>query len=355
MFYYNETKQYATQLEAAAFCPDCNFYYHDITFSNTNWTIEPPVSLSELYKQRAQQIRDENQYIILCYSGGYDSSNILHTFYKNNIHIDEILVVGAFSQDHQFGSDANHNGEIYENVIPTLNTLNLKYTKITFFDYTKLFTDISQLPTIAQYGNEWPLYLGAWRSVHHLFWRDLKKFIGRNNNKQTAYIMGSDKINVHFIENKPCVRILDLTVNDYGGAYTDENFKRINFYTSPDPISIEIMKKQAHTVLNIIKSNDNNIPVVIKNEAGFSRVELDHLKVGVQEVNLNMVLYPDSLYPKYMSRKSKVSQLSVRDTYLLHKKDSEIYKMYSEGLKVIERYIALDQKPKFWTKPYWLS
>ena len=50
------------------------------------------ISLDELYKQRALQIRDQYDYLILNYSGGSDSHNILMTFLKNNIKLDEIYV-----------------------------------------------------------------------------------------------------------------------------------------------------------------------------------------------------------------------------------------------------------------------
>ena len=48
------------------------------------------VPLSELYKQRALQLRDKYDYLILAYSGGADSDNVLKTFTKNNIKLDEV-------------------------------------------------------------------------------------------------------------------------------------------------------------------------------------------------------------------------------------------------------------------------
>ena len=46
--------------------------------------------LVDLYRQRAQQLRDSYDYLILAYSGGADSDNILKTFQKNKIHLDEV-------------------------------------------------------------------------------------------------------------------------------------------------------------------------------------------------------------------------------------------------------------------------
>ena len=46
------------------------------------------ISLGELYRQRAQQIRDTYDYVILSYSGGSDSDTILKAFVDNNILLD---------------------------------------------------------------------------------------------------------------------------------------------------------------------------------------------------------------------------------------------------------------------------
>lgn len=55
--------------------------------------------LDTLYKERAQQLRDKYDYLILNYSGGPDSHNILMTFINNNIHLDEVYVKYSSSVD----------------------------------------------------------------------------------------------------------------------------------------------------------------------------------------------------------------------------------------------------------------
>lgn len=65
-----------------------SFHYHDEFYNSLQWHTEPSESLDELYKRRAQQIRDKYDYIILSFSGGSDSYNVLDVFLKNGIHID---------------------------------------------------------------------------------------------------------------------------------------------------------------------------------------------------------------------------------------------------------------------------
>jgi hypothetical protein len=67
-------------------CP--TWHFNESTFKSIDWSIEPKESLSELYKKRAQQIREKYDYIVLWYSGGADSHNVLMSFVKNNIFID---------------------------------------------------------------------------------------------------------------------------------------------------------------------------------------------------------------------------------------------------------------------------
>lgn len=49
-------------------------------------------SLQELYKNRAQQLRDKYDYLILYFSGGADSYNVLRSFLDNGIKLDEVCV-----------------------------------------------------------------------------------------------------------------------------------------------------------------------------------------------------------------------------------------------------------------------
>ena len=67
------------------------FYYNDHVFQAIDWTVPVQVSLDELYKLRAKQLRDQYKYLVLLFSGGADSSQILNTFLKHNIFIDEII------------------------------------------------------------------------------------------------------------------------------------------------------------------------------------------------------------------------------------------------------------------------
>lgn len=71
---------------------DVRWNFNDSVYSKFDWTIPIEVPLPELYRLRAQQLRDQYDHLMLYYSGGADSTNILHAFIDNNIFIDEIVM-----------------------------------------------------------------------------------------------------------------------------------------------------------------------------------------------------------------------------------------------------------------------
>jgi len=68
------------------------FHFHDLLWKNFDRSLLGKIPLKTLYKDRAQQLRDKYDYLILYYSGGADSHNVLRSFVDNNIKLDEICV-----------------------------------------------------------------------------------------------------------------------------------------------------------------------------------------------------------------------------------------------------------------------
>jgi hypothetical protein len=69
--------------------PEWNF--NKEAFEKFPWHAEPATNLKELYRMRAQQIRDKYDYIRLEVSGGGDSSTVAYSFINNKIHLDEVV------------------------------------------------------------------------------------------------------------------------------------------------------------------------------------------------------------------------------------------------------------------------
>jgi hypothetical protein len=341
IFYYDEQNNiYLTHLDAVSSRKQCRFYYYDDILSKVPWKIEPTETLETLYKLRAQEIRDTYDYVIVCFSGGADSLNVLETFYYNNIHIDEIVMVGAFSQDNFFGDDSNHNAEIYQSAYPTLASLHLPKTKITTIDYSLLFDNPNNFSLIRNYGNEWIKHIGFRKSPHHLFWRDFKYFVGADNNKKTCYILGTDKID-YFRGTKAHINISDMSITEYGNLYSNENFDRVNFYTSYEDTALNIIRKQAHIVHSFDKIHNIR-----------SRVTMENFKRHVVE----KLVYNHKNPIRYVSKKSTSSYISVRDTFMLSAQNTPMHDMFLEGLNTLNKISPINQKDRIYmTKPYFIE
>jgi len=67
-------------------------FFDDIFANATKSFNKHEVPLKELYRIRAQQLRDSYDYLILNYSGGSDSHNILMTFLEYDIKLDHVYI-----------------------------------------------------------------------------------------------------------------------------------------------------------------------------------------------------------------------------------------------------------------------
>jgi hypothetical protein len=332
IFYYTNSKKiFSSKIDAIKHNKKTGerlfYYYYDHVYSKLNWSIEPPESLNFYYKEQAQRIRDLYDYVILMYSGGYDSTNILETFHFNNIKLDKIVCVGAFSQDSVSGVDENHNGELYHNCFPYVTELGL--TSITqICDYTKHFDDFKNF-SIYEYGKDWVGNVGAWFSPHMWFWRDLERYVVPTNldNKKVAIIWGRDKPVLCNENGRIGFKFTDAGSYSYGetGFQRYPNIDRINFYWDPNyPL---IIQKQYHTL--------KKLPFLPNNMDGII-------------YNLKKPLI-------YKSPKSGTPIFSLRDKYLLNHKNSEVFDFYKMGVREMLKDMEVSDIKRVKSRQYYAS
>lgn len=125
---------------------EIEWIFNDDIYKNIDWTVTILDSLENLYRKRAQQLRDRYDYLVLYFSGGADSTNILLTFLKNNIFLDEIVMQIPESAVPTFNEEDKSNRNIYSEIkyqaVPTLTNLNLHpNTKIRYQDFSKPFLE----------------------------------------------------------------------------------------------------------------------------------------------------------------------------------------------------------------------
>lgn len=80
---------------AARYCPHdtVKFNFDDQFWLSQNWATEPAETFSFLLDYRARQVREKYGYLIFYFSGGTDSYLMWEVFRRNQIRIDEIVVV----------------------------------------------------------------------------------------------------------------------------------------------------------------------------------------------------------------------------------------------------------------------
>ena len=83
-----EALEYASSIPGAPVV----YKYFNSVWENFDRKKLGKMALNELYRMRAQQIRDRYDWVTLNYSGGSDSHNILVSFLKNNIKLDLVYV-----------------------------------------------------------------------------------------------------------------------------------------------------------------------------------------------------------------------------------------------------------------------
>jgi hypothetical protein len=314
-------------------------------FSSYDWKKEPLDSLAELYRRRAQQLRDSYDYIILCYSGGSDSDNILHSFVDNNIQIDE--VVSMINLDATGDRTTGINGEVYETAKPNIDELQKKQNfRYRMIDLTAIELDFFSDPTnqfdwIYKMSMSWTPNNVARESwvMRIKEWADL---IHAGN--KVCVVYGIDKPRMHYVNGKFCVRFLDLLdvaapLKSRAGLepYTDELF-----YWTPD--LPEIVIKQAHVIKHYLQGDISKLMYVSQEKSNMAYKEYQGKKYWISREGMSNLLYPSYRRGPVVCQKSLSPILSHRDRWfndLQH--EHPIKKVWTTGIDYLTKSL-----PDYW-------
>ena len=239
--------------------------FNDSVFSNHTWHAEPELTLDHLYDCRARQIREEYDYVILSYSGGSDSNNVLESFLRQGLHIDEIVTNWALDAAEKFivldpneRSTWNHNAEFKLHTASRLEYIRNQSprTKITMLDTSKMLVETFLRADDASWVKNKKEVLNATGSTqyNYVYFSEIRKQFDKD--KRIALINGTDKPKLKVINNKLYLYFVDKAVNmvsiqDHIAEYP--NAEPVFFYWAPE--CCEMLAKQGHTVLKHIQAN----------------------------------------------------------------------------------------------------
>jgi len=203
-------------------------YFHTPkAYDDYDFTIEPKLSLEELCKQKALQLREENDKIVIWYSGGCDSHYVLNTFLQNKIPVDEIVMVKSGFSKADF--------EIDEYALPFAKSTGIKITvhEPTIDYYNKYYLNKEKMLGTAN---------GFW---HHFRLNNHFENVQHHDLNGVAHIFGNEKPTLCFNNSKWYTYFLDAEVSPQP--------HQINFFCD-DPI---IHSKQCHMLINNIQLHKN--------------------------------------------------------------------------------------------------
>lgn len=323
------------------------FIYNDYHFSKIDWSVEPKEDIYELFRQRAQQIREKYDYVVLVYSGGVDSHTVLETFLRNNIHINEIC---SFGNPELVDKEKSINIEVFNSAIPFINSLDLKKlgTKFRFIDISQTvlneqFLDKHHFDNFQYYN----LSISMWMSTanSHVLKSKIPEHLKlASQGKKICYVWGFEKPSLDFHKGNWYTKFVDNSINFSAKQYNNRILlgdKFNNFYDETFYICKEfpqITFKQCHLLIKYMKT-------LKENDVGLKSVhELPIFGPWVQfneNLWLSKRMVDSCVYPKAVISNFKDDKLYT-GSQLFSKKDSWFYESNHEHkTKYVDKMMSL--------------
>ena len=258
--YYSKTQALieATQVNILP-----EWHYNDDVFGQVKWEQPAVLDLRQAYQQRARQLRDKYDYLILSYSGGSDTWTALHSFLSAGIAPDEILIrwpIKATEGRYQvtnMSQDSTNLLSEWDFVIKhdlAFIAKNYPNIKLTVYDWSDDIND--------------DIVENDWYSVNdHMNPGVFRKFtvVGERERqmldagKKTAIIWGIDKPQVKFDNGNLYLYFLDKLANTRCVDAVQHRNAEL-FYWSPD--CTELVHAQAQIVYDYFVQNPEQVSLV---------------------------------------------------------------------------------------------
>lgn len=319
---------------------EVEWLFNNEIYSGIDWTVPIETPLFEIYKQRAQQLRNNYDYLMLYYSGGADSSTILRTFVENNIFLDEIVMqlpeTVRQSFDPNDTSEGNFYAELEYSAVPYLNKIRNKLhpnTLIRYQDFSKpgleLLKQEDWLDTVPLCTNI--TLSGVFRQIaqnsdHHI----LNLY---DTGKSIAQILGIDKPLVYFDGTDYYSYFMDTSTYHYVSPvdFNDSELSKGKyatefFYWTPD--MPEIVVKQAQD----IKRNCELNPW-----AKFMASEILVRHISEYRPVLHPVIYPSDVTVEFQTEKPSSKIVRAMDRWFWETASTQVQGNYLNAIEYIKQ------------------
>ena len=299
--------------------------FNNSAYEFIDWKIEPVESLNELYRQRAQQLREKYDYIVLWFSGGADSTNVLDAFLKNNIKLDDVATYVNYEAT---GDRFNFlNGEVYNVAIPRIEKARelQPWLKHTMIDLSRLTMDHFQKKDTKF---DWIYHMNGYYNPNNTSKQDIKLTVQHwrdmiNQGKRVCFVQGIDKPRVHGINGQYYFKFIDMV----DGAVSAHNqmanrpweFDEL-FYWSPDLPQIPV--KQAHVIKKFLQQGAMSSELSASIHDGICSVIINKQFYTLPMDKMHALIYP-YWYPVMYQAKALSLFFTPRDEWFFKLPDSD--------------------------------
>lgn len=346
-YYIVGTQEFDSKIKACFHAQSTNqdveWYFNNKEFKSYPWGHEPLESLDTLYDRRAQQLRDDYDYIMVSYSGGADSQNLVEAFLRQGLLIDEIVVntmEKANSKytilDKSITNPKNAAAEHHFQTIPRLKEIEKRSpkTKITILDMSDyLFEswlkagDASWIMDKREGLN--PLNVTRFNYIH---FNDVRKQFDKS--KKIALILGVEKprtfihstgrLYIRFTDRATNIITIENHISDYDNATVEY------FYWSPE--ALPILCKQAHIIKKWLELNPEKQPY------WYGKNMTADLYRIVHERELRPLLYTTWNNNWWQADKATLDWYSEFDAWWIEGyKDTKQHSVWREGINYVKQ------------------
>lgn len=327
------------------------WHFNDAEFDQVNWSQEPDFDIGTLYAERARQIREKYDYVVVFFSGGADSTTVVNSFVDNEIHLDEVVIGHPESGMRDWVNKWDHDprytaSEYHYTAEPFLKKLEVRSprTRITVNDYFRDMIDTYK-------SDEW--IMGARDYFHPSF---ISRYSKKNlthikalceAGKRVAFVYGVDKPKVTIIGNRYCAFFIDVLANTctWDIEHYPDCATELFYWTADMPL---LPVKQAHLVINWLDRPEN------QHHRESIQLDVGYAKSQRHKTNYDRAVR-EALYPQwdmslFQTHKSMSNITAEQDAWFFGEhQNTHIYDTWRAGINhllqlVPDRFLQQDDQ-----------
>ena len=341
--FYNKT---LALLESYRTRHDVTWNFNNAVYGAIDWTQPIEENLASIYRRRAQQLREQYDYLSLHFSGGVDSMNILHAFIDSGIFLDEIVMQmpKSFSTKHDPADHSNSN--FYSEILFSAQP-HLRECANLLDPRTKIRIQDLETATIEM------LKKDNWFDDHPMCGSLSVSLLGKQMLRYTdshildfcykglrvAEILGIDKPLVSYENGNYYAFFLDLSAYHYNvpADYTasdifNKHYCTEFFYWTPS--MPEIVVKQAQLIKQAAEVN----PAIKDMLAKTRNVHIDHFRDVIQPI-----IYPPHIQAKWRTEKPSSSVIRPMDQWFWSNASKTVQQNYLQVIDYLKQNIDKHQ------------